>query len=123
MICGLSIIRGAIKAALSEQPPAPIVKTLNGTFLGIHSLFYDQDYFLGIPYAQPPVGPLRFSPPVPLNTSWEGTKTATEYGHICYSYGVSSTLVYYYQSLLRAEIVLTLMYDPGRRHAAEQSGI
>jgi carboxylesterase type B len=32
----------------------------NGTISGVHSSTYNEDYFLGIPYAQPPVNGLRF---------------------------------------------------------------
>ena len=35
--------------------------------------------FLGVPYAKPPVGSLRFSPPQPLEL-WEGEKQATQFG-------------------------------------------
>ncbi|KAF5307861.1 hypothetical protein FQR65_LT06593 [Abscondita terminalis] len=38
--------------------------------------------FTGIPYAEPPVGNLRFQPPVPLE-SWEGILDATKYGSNC----------------------------------------
>ncbi len=39
---------------------------------GVHS-------FLGIPYAQPPFGALRFAPPEPV-AGWFGTRDALEYG-------------------------------------------
>jgi para-nitrobenzyl esterase len=35
--------------------------------------------FRGIPYAQPPVGPLRFAAPVP-HESWDGVRDADEFG-------------------------------------------
>jgi para-nitrobenzyl esterase len=38
--------------------------------------------FLGVPYARPPVGPLRFRPPVPL-PPWQGVRDATRPGKAC----------------------------------------
>lgn len=37
------------------------------------------DAFLGLPYAEPPVGPLRFAAPVPA-APWEGVRDATAFG-------------------------------------------
>ncbi|XP_046396629.1 juvenile hormone esterase-like [Ischnura elegans] len=39
--------------------------------------------FLGMRYAEPPVGELRFKPPVPLKKGWEGVQNATEDGPSC----------------------------------------
>ncbi|MGD0919306.1 MAG: carboxylesterase family protein [Thermodesulfobacteriota bacterium] len=38
--------------------------------------------FKGIPYAKPPVGPLRWKPPQPVE-AWEGIRQSTEYGPAC----------------------------------------
>jgi len=38
--------------------------------------------FTGIPYAQPPIGQLRFKAPLPAEP-WEGVKDATQYGSSC----------------------------------------
>ena len=38
--------------------------------------------WLGIPYAAPPVGPLRWRPPAPV-TPWSGTRQATRVGAAC----------------------------------------
>jgi para-nitrobenzyl esterase len=38
--------------------------------------------FKGIPYAQPPVGALRWKPPMPP-ASWEGVRDGSHYGPIC----------------------------------------
>lgn len=39
--------------------------------------------FLGIPYAKPPVGKLRFRNPEPID-SWEGVKNATSFSNTCF---------------------------------------
>ncbi|KAF5004107.1 hypothetical protein FDECE_9380 [Fusarium decemcellulare] len=60
----------------------PIVKIRNGTLSGIHSTSYNQDFFLGIPFAAPPVGNLRFARPAPA-LAWNGTRTADKHGDWC----------------------------------------
>lgn len=39
--------------------------------------------FLGIPYAKPPVGNMRFRAPEPVE-GWKGVKDATNYSNACY---------------------------------------
>lgn len=41
------------------------------------------DIFRGLPYAQPPVGPLRFHAPLPL-ARWPGVRDATRFGAACF---------------------------------------
>ncbi|GIC92886.1 uncharacterized protein Aud_009361 [Aspergillus udagawae] len=65
----------------------PLVHTLNGSYEGIHLDALDQDIFLGMPYAAPPLGPLRFRHPQPLTESWDGVRNATTYGPQCPGYG------------------------------------
>jgi len=48
---------------------------------------YQQDYFLGIPFAQAPVGDLRYRVPQSLNTTWTGTRAADAYSSECVGYG------------------------------------
>jgi len=36
----------------------------------------------GVPYAEPPVGPLRWMPPIPAK-SWQGVRDCTGPGHVC----------------------------------------
>ena len=38
--------------------------------------------YLGIPYARPPLGPLRFAPPQPA-AAWTATRNATAFGDAC----------------------------------------
>lgn len=72
---------------------APTAKVKNGTYVGVHSAEYNEDFFLGIPFAQPPVGDLRYRVPQPLNTTWKGKRSATEYSTECYGYGVGNSLL------------------------------
>jgi cholinesterase len=66
----------------------PSVTLKNGTYQGVHSQSYNQDYFLGVPYAQPPLGELRLNFPQSLNSSFSDVKTAQAFGPICAGYGV-----------------------------------
>ena len=61
----------------------PTVTVLNGTYEGLHLPSFDQDIFLGIPYAQDTGGRNRFRVPLSLNTTWNGTRLAKEYGPAC----------------------------------------
>ncbi|GAW15396.1 hypothetical protein ANO14919_048050 [Xylariales sp. No.14919] len=80
-------------AALSWTPavladyetPVPKATVKNGTINGRYLAgTWDQDLFLGIPYAQPPTGPLRFKSPQPLNDTYDTPLDASSYGYSCY---------------------------------------
>ncbi|CZR61563.1 related to triacylglycerol lipase V precursor [Phialocephala subalpina] len=83
----IAALSAAIFISSTSAQDAPIVKVLNGTYSGLHSDAYDQDFFLGIPFAQPPTGDLRFRPPRSLNASFTETRNATEYSPECIGYG------------------------------------
>ena len=57
-----------------------VVHTDTGVVLGFSSDGVDS--FLGIPYAAPPVGDLRWRPPQPA-AHWTGVRPATQYGNRC----------------------------------------
>jgi acetylcholinesterase len=77
----------ALVATVAASSYAPKVNLSNGTYKGVHNKEFDQDFFLGIPYAQPPVGSLRFKAPEALNEEFDETRSATEYGWMCIGYG------------------------------------
>ncbi|KAN0095418.1 hypothetical protein V8E51_016129 [Hyaloscypha variabilis] len=79
---GLLQLSSVAQATNSSSLPCgtPLVATLNGSYYGSHSARYSVDSFLGLPYAEPPVGDLRYRAPQSLNTSWTGLKNATQYG-------------------------------------------
>ena len=53
-----------------------IVNTSYGLIEGEKSFLSDVVYYKGVPFAAPPVGDLRFRPPVPP-TPWSGVKKTT----------------------------------------------
>ncbi|KAJ4015304.1 hypothetical protein NW752_006759 [Fusarium irregulare] len=74
-------------AALGAASEAPVVQLRNGSYYGTHNSAYNQDLFLGMPYAQPPLNNLRFRHPQPLNETWSDVRNATDYQSRCYQYG------------------------------------
>ncbi|XP_058807483.1 juvenile hormone esterase-like [Phymastichus coffea] len=69
-----------------------IVQTQNGQVRGgiRHSIEgYDYYSFLGIPYAKPPIGDLRFKDPEPVE-DWTGIRDATKYGNMCWQFFAST---------------------------------
>ena len=74
-------------AVLTSSSEAPIVNTSVGSFQGTHLALANgssQDIFYGIPYAQPPVGALRFALPQPVNTTASTVHNNTAPAKECY---------------------------------------
>ncbi|KAM0327407.1 hypothetical protein ACHAQA_005693 [Verticillium albo-atrum] len=94
---------------------APTVQVLNGTYHGLHNAVYDQDIFLGIPYAQPPVHDLRFRVPQSLNTTWDASRNATEYSPQCIGYGSDTWVLgnYISEDCLTINVVRPAGTKPG----------
>jgi para-nitrobenzyl esterase len=75
----LSLTLGIFAAAVVSA--APVVATKSGSVQGVHR--DPVDVFLGVPYAEPPVGALRWRAPVAVK-AWSGVRNATEFGASCY---------------------------------------
>ncbi|WP_238847424.1 carboxylesterase/lipase family protein [Nocardia arthritidis] len=77
----LVVLGWMIAPAVAHARPAPdVVVTDAGAVRGIGNSQYRQ--FQGIPYAAPPVGPLRWRPPV-APAPWDGVRDATRPGPDC----------------------------------------
>jgi len=91
LAAALCLFGGLVKGVvLNSTAPSVIVK--NGTYIGKHVPEWLQDHFLGIPFAIPPLGPLRFAWPRSLDSSFGGTRNATQYGYSCMQYGSNFSL-------------------------------
>jgi para-nitrobenzyl esterase len=85
MILRRLIAQGAAAALVMLAAPAwaqhgPIVRAPVGALQGTAD---DRlNVFKGVPYAQPPVGPARWTPPRPV-ADWQGVHKATAFGDAC----------------------------------------
>jgi acetylcholinesterase len=63
----------------------PIVETTSGILRGLSRTVLDREVhvFLGVPFAKPPIGPLRFRKPLPIEY-WHGVLNATTLPNSCY---------------------------------------
>ncbi|XP_022099950.1 acetylcholinesterase-like isoform X1 [Acanthaster planci] len=83
VLCAVFLIR------MSSGEDPPVVTTSQGRIVGTKLQFAPEDpalrrsvdAYLGVPYAEAPVGPLRFKPPVAK--SWSGDLQATKLGNRC----------------------------------------
>ncbi|KIW18501.1 hypothetical protein PV08_02789 [Exophiala spinifera] len=82
----------AYRFVFPARSVSPFAKVTNGTYFGLRNDKYHTDHFLGIPYAQPPLGNLRFQVPQPLNTTWADARNATDYGYACIGYGEDTAI-------------------------------
>ena len=79
LVCSL-LATGIGVGCAAAQGSGPVVTTDKGPVRG-----FDKNgvhTFLGIPYAAPPVGDLRWKPPQPAN-GWTGVLDATRYANTC----------------------------------------
>ena len=81
LILAIVILAGStVFAQTGDQINLPIVKTKDGKLQGIVSSGIE--IFKGIPFAQPPVGDLRWKEPQPVR-NWKGVRNADQFGAYC----------------------------------------
>lgn len=119
-----SLLRLSVLAGLGAAVPSPRAVSppradiLNGTYVGVSNKHYNQDFFLGIPFAQQPIGNLRFALPTPLNETWDEERDAKEYSDICVGYGVSTFLRSLQGGRLEANPRRLILFGiPSQKHA------
>ncbi|KAI4888538.1 hypothetical protein NFI96_013034, partial [Prochilodus magdalenae] len=71
---------------IEEKKDRPVVQTKLGALKGEYLAVKGKDTlihsYLGVPFAKPPVGPLRLAPTQPAE-AWKGVRDATQQPHIC----------------------------------------
>ncbi|HUY81323.1 MAG TPA: carboxylesterase family protein [Acidobacteriaceae bacterium] len=77
----LSLFLALLPLNLLAQPAPPHVRIAQGELVGGVTTMGPY-VFKGIPYAAPPIGPLRWHPPQPP-AHWQGVRDATKFGPAC----------------------------------------
>src|SRR5215470_6057220 len=72
---------GALATSSDAQPNAPTASVASGKIRGVIDN-NNEAVFLGIPFAAPPTGELRWKEPQPV-AAWTGTRDARAFGHPC----------------------------------------
>lgn len=79
-VAGVVFLFAALSAA--GMPKTPVVRTQSGPVSGVATSDGAVVMFKGIPFAAPPVGPLRWRAPKPVSP-WKGTLKADHFGASC----------------------------------------
>ena len=87
----LAIALATTSVAAADAPPT--VSTSNGKLAGVHDSKTGLNEFKGIPYAAPPVGPLRWKPPQPA-AAWTGVRRADRFGPRCMQRPIYSDMMF-----------------------------
>jgi para-nitrobenzyl esterase len=100
----------------ATMPPGQTIDAPAGAVRGVTE--GDVRVFKGIPYAQAPVGPLRWKPPLPL-ARWTGIRDAAEFGPACHQPPPRLSTIYTIAPMPQSEDCLTLnVWSPvGAQHA------
>src|SRR5271157_216179 len=72
-------------AALPAGAADRVVRIESGVIEGVPALTPGVTAYLGIPYAAPPVGELRWRPPQPVEP-WPNVRNADRYSSVCMQY-------------------------------------
>lgn len=68
----------------AAEARSAVIQTKDGALEGVSTAVPGVTAWLGIPYAAPPVGPLRWRPPQPVR-AWKGVRRADHFGHSPYA--------------------------------------
>lgn len=105
-----STLIGIVGLTFAYANTVPTAKIRNGTLQGRYLDSFNQDLFLGVPFALAP----RLDNPRPLNETWHSPFDASEYGPSCYGFGSNLAL-----NLTQSEDCLNLNIIRPHEYSAE----
>ncbi len=80
LLSAVSFLLVVVNAAAQTNNYFPVQTAIaNGTIEGNYDSKTGMQFYLGIPFAKPPVGPLRWKAPQPLS-NWQGVKQTKKFG-------------------------------------------
>ncbi|ETS63431.1 hypothetical protein PaG_01714 [Moesziomyces aphidis] len=82
LLAAAAALRSVVALPADASCFQPTVHLPQGTVKGMVDDSYQLDQFLGIPYAKPPVGDLRFARPQPVDAS-DALIDASQFGDVC----------------------------------------
>src|SRR5579872_4139506 len=82
-LAGASFLLISFSAANAQEGAGPVVSVTGGQIQGKAMAAPGGAVFKGIPFAQPPVGELRWREPQQPAKAWTGVRSAAEYGAPC----------------------------------------
>jgi para-nitrobenzyl esterase len=91
--------------AQSAEKPTIVVHAKSGAVQG--NMVDGLQVFKNIPYALPPVGPLRWRAPLPM-PPWQGVREATSFGPACHQPASDSPSIYAWKAQSMSEDCLSL---------------
>ena len=105
LIAMLLLVSGLLSPAFAATRKNDAITLAHGQIRGIKQ--GDLTIFKGVPYAAPPVGPLRWRPPQPA-LAWNGVYEAKAFGPSCMQPAYPANSVYYSELGATSEDCLTL---------------
>jgi para-nitrobenzyl esterase len=102
---GARALEPAAAPPSADLPTAPVVGTAGGAVRGMDVGPVDE--FLGLPYAAPPIGRLRWRPPQPP-AAWRGVRDATQFGPSC-----PQNVVAFPPGVISEDCLYLNVYTPG----------
>ncbi|KAI4870486.1 alpha/beta-hydrolase [Hypoxylon rubiginosum] len=90
----LSLLVAGLSHAAALVRADPVVSVRNGSYEGLYLPAFDQDVFLGMPYAQDTGGANRFRIPQSLDKAWDGARAAKAYGPGCPDYHIPAEVLH-----------------------------